>query len=259
MKLYADTSALRTKQVLGDLAALGWIALWVAVGRFVTSIISSLAGPVGTFRSAGQNLASTMHSGADAVRDLPLVGDKLVSPFDGAAGTGDGLVRSSDDLVRRIHDVATWTGILVAVTPILLGLLWWLGKRLAFVRTAAMTQRFIDADADLDLFALRAMANQPLERLDAVSHDPVGAWRNRDREVIRRLAAMELKDAGLHAPAVAADPDRATLAGRSGQHDAATMTQTEPQGTTSAREYEQWVRSQRTGDDDTPTGPIREY
>lgn len=257
MKLYADTPALRAKQVLGDGLAVAWTALWVLVGRFVHSMIGALAGPVGSFRSAGENLSSTMRSGAEAVRDVPLVGDKLVAPFDGAAGTGDGLVHSSDQLVSRINDVATWTGILTAAVPIALGLLWWFGKRLTFVRTASMTQRFIDADADLDLFALRAMANQPLERLDAISHDPVGAWRSRDLDVIRRLAAMELKDAGLKLPARSAPASAAAAYGSLGGSPFAVGPLDEP-GTMSAREYEARLAAARRDDDLGHEGPVHE-
>ena len=53
---------------------------------------------------------------------------------------------------------------------------------------------------DLDLFALRAMSNQPLQRLSRISPDPAGAWRRGDREVIRDLALLELSDCGLRPP-----------------------------------------------------------
>ena len=48
--------------------------------------------------------------------------------------------------------------------------------------------------ADLELFALRAMANQPMHRLARVSADPVRAWREGDPDVVRRLAMLELRD-----------------------------------------------------------------
>jgi hypothetical protein len=69
-----------------------------------------------------------------------------------------------------------------------------------FAREATAAQRFVDSSADLDLFALRAMANQPMHRLARVSDDPVAAWRAGDPEVVRALALLELRDAGLAAP-----------------------------------------------------------
>jgi hypothetical protein len=66
-----------------------------------------------------------------------------------------------------------------------------------FARRATAGRRLVDSAADLDLFALRALAHQPLHRLAAVSDDPARAWRDRDRDVVVRLAALELRDAGL--------------------------------------------------------------
>nr|MBA2464268.1 hypothetical protein [Nocardioidaceae bacterium] len=57
---------------------------------------------------------------------------------------------------------------------------------------------------DLDLFALRAMAHQPLHRLARISEDPAGAWRARDTDVVRALAELELRDAGLTPPRIRA-------------------------------------------------------
>jgi hypothetical protein len=68
------------------------------------------------------------------------------------------------------------------------------------VRRATAGQRFIDRAPDLDLFAMRAMANQPMHRLARISPDPVRAWREGDAEVVRALALLELRDAGLRPP-----------------------------------------------------------
>jgi hypothetical protein len=73
--------------------------------------------------------------------------------------------------------------------------------RWRFVREATAGARFIDAAEDLDLFALRALARQPLHVLAGVSDDPAGAWRARDGDVVAALAALELRDSGLSLPA----------------------------------------------------------
>ena len=61
-------------------------------------------------------------------------------------------------------------------------------------------QRFLDEGADLDLFALRAMAHQPLHVLARVDPDPAGAWRRGEPDVVDRLARLELRSAGLRPP-----------------------------------------------------------
>ena len=86
--------------------------------------------------------------------------------------------------------------------PVLVSLLGYLPRRWRFVREATAGQRFIDSSADLDLFALRAMAHQPMHLLARVSDDPVRAWRDGRPDVVRALALLELRDAGLTAPRV---------------------------------------------------------
>lgn len=52
-------------------------------------------------------------------------------------------------------------------------------------------------DAGEQLLAFRALANRPLAKLTEVSDDPVNAWRTHDTVAIRKLAALELRSAGL--------------------------------------------------------------
>ena len=76
----------------------------------------------------------------------------------------------------------------------------WSVLRIRFIRQASAAQGLIDDAADLDLFALRALARQPMPRLARISADPGGAWRRGEPDVIYRLAVLELRDAGLHPP-----------------------------------------------------------
>ena len=65
------------------------------------------------------------------------------------------------------------------------------------MRNATQSQRFIDAGEDLDLFALRAMSNQPMRALARGVRRPGRCVAAQDRDVIRRLALLELRDQGL--------------------------------------------------------------
>jgi hypothetical protein len=60
--------------------------------------------------------------------------------------------------------------------------------------------RYLDSEADLRLFALRAMANQPMHKLAKISDDPVSAWSDGDEETIGKLAELELRSRGLRMP-----------------------------------------------------------
>jgi hypothetical protein len=202
MKLYADAPARRTRQVIGDLLVLGWVLVWLTVARVVHETTMSLARPGEQLAEAGDGLAERMRDAGRAVDDAPLVGDELRAPFDGAGGAADRMADAGTSQVQAVGELADWLSLCVAAIPILVALAVYLPLRWRFVREATAAQRFIDASEDLDLFALRALAGQPMSRLAAVSDDPAGAWRRRDPTVVRALAVLELRDAGLRPPPV---------------------------------------------------------
>jgi hypothetical protein len=200
MKLYADLPGRRTLQILADLAMVAWVCVWAWVGRLVHDKTMALAVPGRQLQDAGSGFRDQMTRAGDSVRNLPLVGDRVAAPFRQASGAGTTIEQAGADLVRAVTDLANILGWVTALVPVVVvGLAWGL-MRGRFVRRASAAQRFIDAAADLDLFALRAMARQPMRKLAAISEDPSGAWRRGDEATIRALALLELRDSGLHPP-----------------------------------------------------------
>jgi len=197
MKLYADTPARRTMQVLADLMFVGWLVLWVWIGMAVHDGTMELAGPARQTDSAATSMADQLRDAGGRLGEAPLVGDELAVPFDKAADASDGLAAAGRDTVSAVERLALLLGLSVALIPILIAAAIHLPLRWRFVREATAGARFIDAQEDLDLFALRALANQPMRVLAKISDDPAGAWRARDPDVVRRLAALELADVGL--------------------------------------------------------------
>jgi hypothetical protein len=200
MKVYADGSVRRTRQMLGDVLLVLWVVLWLKLAYVVHDATLALATPGRKIEAAGGGLAVKLRDAGSAVGDVPLVGDKVRSPFDGAGKAADQIADAGASQVAAVEHLAYWLGITVGALPILLVVLVYLPLRWKFVRGASAGQRFIDASADLDLFALRAMSHQPMHRLARISSDPVRAWRDGDADVVRALAVLELKDAGLAPP-----------------------------------------------------------
>ncbi|KRE37054.1 hypothetical protein ASG73_12170 [Janibacter sp. Soil728] len=200
MKLYADLPARRTGQIVADLLMLGWILLWAWVGTVVHATTLKLGEPGHRLESAGQGFRDKLTTAGDNVDDLPLLDDKVAKPFRDAAGAGSSIEDAGRDLVSAVDTLATTLGWVTALTPILIVGAFWLASRWRFVRRATAAQALVGSVDDLDLFALRAMANQPLQRLARISDDPTGAWRRGDSEVIRELALLELSDCGLRPP-----------------------------------------------------------
>lgn len=188
-------------QLAGDVLALVWVVLWVWWGTVVHGLVADLAAPARQTAKTSQEMAGRLREASQELGRVPAVGDELGAPFEALAVDLETLVTQANRQVETIQTVAWVGGLLTAVLPISMVLLLWLPRRVRFVRNTAAAQRFIDAQADLDLFALRALAHQPLPTLARLSDDPMGAWRRRDPQVVHALAKLELDRVGLSMPA----------------------------------------------------------
>lgn len=200
MRIYAQRRGQLAGQLAGDVAVLVWAVVWAVVGFVVDGAVAALAGPARETARTARDLAGQLGDAASSAAQVPGVGEQLRHPFDAASGSLGDLVALADRQAAGIERLATVAGWLVFLIPVATVLVLWLPRRVRFVRRAQAAQRFLDATADLDLFALRAMANQPMHVLAAISDDPVRAWRSGDRRVIDALAEVELRQAGLSLP-----------------------------------------------------------
>lgn len=200
MKFYADTPVRRTRQMVGDLLVAGWVMLWAWAGQAVHDGTMALAGPGRQTDESASDLAAELRDVSGRLDDTPLVGEDLASPFDDAAAASEGIAEAGRATVEAVERLAVLLGLAVTLIPILVVLAFYLPVRWRFAREATAGARFIDAQEDLDLFALRALSHQPMRVLARISEDPAGDWRRRDPEVVRRLAALELADVGLRVP-----------------------------------------------------------
>ncbi|HEX3005587.1 MAG TPA: hypothetical protein VHO27_15330 [Angustibacter sp.] len=200
MRLYSALPLRAAGQAVGDVVLVVWISLAVRAGLAVHEAVQRLAEPGRRLEEAGRTLGSGLGTAAARASDLPLVGDQLSAPLRDASGATVSLVRAGQDQQDAVAELALVLAVVIAVVPALLAVAAWVPRRVRFVRRALAAQRFVDADADLDLFAVRAMAHQPLHVLARVSDDPAGAWRAGDQAVIRELASLDLRSAGLKPP-----------------------------------------------------------
>lgn len=197
MKLYADAPARRARQLVADLLVLLWVLAWVQVGRAVHDTTMALAAPGRRLDDAGTGMAGNLDDAGGRLGDVPLVGDEVAAPFERAAEASRGVASAGREMVAVVEDLALWLGVVTALVPVLLVLLVHLPLRWRFARRATAGARLAGSGRDLDLFALRALATQPLHVLARVADDPAGAWRAGDPAVVARLADLELRAAGL--------------------------------------------------------------
>jgi hypothetical protein len=196
VKLYAETAGLRARQLLGDLATLAWTAAWVAAGLTLYRLVERLAVPGARVEQAGSDFAGDVAEIQQRIGRVPVVGDQLQAPFGRLAGTGRTLAEAGATQQEVVHQLALWLGVVVAAVPVVTLLLVWLPRRVTWAREAGAASRLRMDGADLELFAIRAVANRPLRDLRRVSADPAGALRAGEHHA---LADLELRALGLRA------------------------------------------------------------
>lgn len=194
MSWYAETPALRSRQLLRDAAVALWVLLWVRVGAAVHDAVQGLAAPGRSLARAGRDLTDGLSGAADRAGDVPRVGDELSAPLDAASAAGESLARAGEAQQEAVGLLALVLALVVAGLPVLVVLLWWLPSRLAFARghRAARALR-----GDDELWALRAALHRPLPELAQLGPDAVGRWRRGEPGAAEALAALERRAVGL--------------------------------------------------------------
>jgi hypothetical protein len=203
MSWYAETPALRTRQVLTDGAVLIWCLVWLRVGLAVHRTVERLGAPGRELRDAGTGLRDGLSGAAGKAGDLPLVGGTLSGPLGSAAGAGEALRRAGQAQLTAVDDAALLLAAVVVALPVLLVLGRWLPERLGWARQARAARAL---RGDVELLALRAATGRTLPELAALGPEPVGRWRRGEPGAAEALARLELDALGLR-PAATAYPD----------------------------------------------------
>ncbi|MEI6621912.1 MAG: hypothetical protein WCP28_08405 [Actinomycetes bacterium] len=202
LKLYADTPARRVRQIVADGWFVVWVLLWIWLGIRLHDLIIPLGTPGEQLHSAGESLASNMTAAGNWINELPLVGGSGSSAFERMSGAAQALADAGAGQQEVVNKLALFLPLIIGFLAVALLVAIWLPFRIRFISRATAAQRFMNDQGDIDLFALRALARQPLKALAAIDSDPAGAWRRHDPQVIRALARLELRDEGLHLPKV---------------------------------------------------------
>ncbi len=200
MTIYSDIPARRARQLAGDVWLVLWSILWIWAAVRLHELIMNLATPGLAIADGATALAGSISSAGDSISQVPLVGDTLGSPFAGMSDAAMSIADAGQATADAVGLLARFLSIALAVLAIMSFAVFWVPIRISFARRATAARQFVDENEDLDLFALRAMARQPLHVLARISSDPAGAWRRRDQQVITALAALELREEGIRVP-----------------------------------------------------------
>ncbi len=197
MKIYSDYPLRRAAQIAADLLAVATMAAGIWLGVVVAAAIAVLAEVGRQLNRAGLGFQGAMTDAGDFLGQTPFVGDAVRVPFDAASGTGVAIAEVGETTEGFIVTTAAIVGAVISIVIAGLVLWVWLRRRIAFIRRATEASRLATMGDGHDLLALRALVNASRSELAATSTHPVDAWRSGQPEVVRKLAALELRGAGV--------------------------------------------------------------
>jgi hypothetical protein len=194
---YATTPGRLLAQLLSDVTITVWTTIWVFVGVAVHAAIATIGEAGRQIENGSQGVAGNLASAGNGAQHIPVVGDAVSKPIKAAADAAMELAGAGHSL----DTTATWLAVLLAIAvaspPILALTMPWLFLRVRFFRRKLTVTALAATAAGQQLLALRALTNRSPRKLAAVSPDPVGGWRREDPVTMRRLAALELRSAGI--------------------------------------------------------------
>jgi di/tricarboxylate transporter len=198
LKLYSDVPRQRTRQVASDIVVVLLLLLFVWVGTVVHDTVASLGVLATGVKEAGQTVEGGFTSVADAVSQVPVVGEAIGSAIAGAGdGTGGNLAdlgQSGEDAVNRLATILGWA---TALLPILVLLAAAVPRRVRRVRHMSVAAAALVDLHDPErrrLLAMRAAFGLPYDELLAHTPDPLGDLAAGRHDALVRAA---LADVGL--------------------------------------------------------------
>jgi hypothetical protein len=195
MRPYAELPGRLARQLLADVLALGWLAGFGWLAYQARELVLRLRRPASGLVDAGSAVGDAFAGAAGTAARVPLIGEQLAGALRAGESAGRSLTGSGHQQLELLGTVAAWIAVLIAVIGVLPPLTLWMPPRLHYARAAGAAVACRESDADL--LALRALTRVPVRRLRTVADDPAVAWRRADPEVLRRLAALELRRLGL--------------------------------------------------------------
>ncbi|GIE29839.1 hypothetical protein Ait01nite_028840 [Actinoplanes italicus] len=197
MKFYADRVPVALRQLLTDIFVVIWVYLWIRVALWIHDVVEQLAVPGQKLEGAGSGIADNLADAGGKVGRVPIVGDELTKPFNGAADAARSIAEAGRQQQEFVHQLALILPAIAVGVPLALVLFLWLPWRLGWIRRASVAATVRDDPAGQDLLALRALATQPLTRLAKLGPDIAQSWRAGDSDAVAALAELELKQLGL--------------------------------------------------------------
>jgi len=178
LTLYSEVPRQRARQIASDVVVVLLIAFFAWVGTVVHDTVASLSVLASGVKEAGLTIEGGFTSVADAVGDVPLVGEAIGNAIAGAGdGTGGNLAelgQSGEDAINQLATILGWT---TALLPILVLLAVAVPRRVRRVRHMSVARSVLGGLDDAErrrYLAMRAAFGLPYDELLHFTRDPIG-------------------------------------------------------------------------------------
>jgi hypothetical protein len=200
VKPYSDFSRQRLVQILSDVAAVVLLVCGILMAVAIHDAIAAFDRIGRDVEESGRGLATTMSDVGESLSSTPLIGESISEPFDAASSAAGTLVSAGRDWqlgVQTLAAISAWT--VVAIVVVFLAAVW-IRPRLAGALRRGRLARLTRSPNAVEVLAFRALTSRPPRELEGIHPSVMDAWRRGDPDVIRRLAALELRSAGVRFP-----------------------------------------------------------
>jgi hypothetical protein len=196
MKWYADRPGRLTRQLIADLLAVAWVAVWIWVATTAHDWVLELRAPGDGLVNAGGDIRDVFTNAAGKAKGVPFVGNDLAGALGNGTKAGETLIGVGNAQIGVVQDTAFWLAVALVAIPVMFLLITWLPLRLRYAFRAGTTAKLRDKP---DLLALRALTGLKPRELAKFSGDPAVGWRTGDTDVIDELAKRQLAALGVRA------------------------------------------------------------
>ena len=194
---YATTPGRLAAQLFSDVAVFVWTGAWLIVGMAVNDAVAAIADAGRKVKNGATGIASNLAAAGEGAQNIPMVGDAVGKPLAMASDAALSIAGAGHSLDATGSWLAGLLGVSVIALPLLIVVVPWLLLRLRFFRRKWLVTGMAATPAGEQLLALRALTDRSPRALAAIGADPVGGWRRDDPAIIRALASLELRAAGI--------------------------------------------------------------
>jgi hypothetical protein len=197
MRIYADRPKRQSRQLAADLLGVSWCVAWFLAGLGVRNWIRARTGPADAVEGGSDRLADALRELAEAISEVPVLGDTLAAAVDRAADAAAALSTSGAGTATSIERIGDAMGLMIVALAVAPAAYLWLRPRMNWYHEATAARAALRRPDRFELLSAQALSTVDLRQVGA---ELLAGWRVGDPDAFRALARAELDRLGLAYP-----------------------------------------------------------